>query len=78
MTTFFIGFVVSSLCKEEICAIQLSLGSFYPNVLLSGVLWPIEGMPVFMRYIVYCMPQTYAIESLRFGYFHCINIYVRG
>ena len=37
------GFVISSLCNEEICAIQMSLGSFYPNVLFSGVLWPVEG-----------------------------------
>ena len=31
----------------------------------------IAGMPVFMRYIAYCMPQTYAIESLR-------SVFARG
>jgi len=31
----------------------------------------IVGMPVFMRYIAYCMPQTYAIESLR-------SVFARG
>jgi len=62
---------VSSLCDEETSAIHLALGSFYPNLLLSGVLWPMEGMPVYLRYISYVLPQTYAIESLR-------NIFARG
>jgi ABC-type multidrug transport system permease subunit len=43
----------------------MSLGSFYPNVLFSGVLWPVEGMPVFLRTVAYSLPQTYAIESLK-------------
>merc|ERR1712071_268738 len=65
------GFVVSSLCDQETSAIHLSLGSFYPNLLLSGVLWPMEGMPVYLRYVSYFLPQTYAVESLR-------NIFARG
>ena len=67
----FAGFVVSSLCDQETSAIRLSLGSFYPNLLLSGVLWPMEGMPVYLRYVSYVLPQTYAVESLR-------NIFARG
>lgn len=57
--------VVSSLCDEENSAIQLALGSFYPNLLLSGVIWPMEGMPIYLRYVSYFLPQTYAVESLR-------------
>ena len=30
-----------------------------------------EGMPVYLRYISYVLPQTYAIQSLR-------NIFARG
>ena len=63
--------VVSSLCDEENSAIQLALGSFYPNLLLSGVIWPMEGMPVYLRYVSYILPQTYAIESLR-------SVFARG
>lgn len=62
---FYTGMVVSSLCDEENSAIQLALGSFYPNLLLSGVIWPLEGMPVALRYVSYFLPQTYAVESLR-------------
>ena len=35
------------ICHQD--AIQLSLGSFYPNLLLSGIIWPLEGMPDYLR-----------------------------
>ena len=44
---------------------HLSLGTFYPATLTNGSLWPIEGMPTFLRDIVYFFPNAYAIESLR-------------
>lgn len=43
------GLVISALCDNEQDAIQLALGSFYPNMLLSGIIWPLEGMPDFLR-----------------------------
>lgn len=43
------GFVISAICELERNAIQLALGSFYPTLLLSGVIWPIEGMPFVLR-----------------------------
>lgn len=43
------GFVISAICELERNAIQLALGSFYPTLLLSGVIWPIEGMPEVLR-----------------------------
>lgn len=45
------GFVISAICELERNAIQLALGSFYPTLLLSGVIWPIEGMPMYLRYV---------------------------
>jgi ABC-type multidrug transport system permease subunit len=63
--------MIASLCDELTSAIQLSLGSIYFNLFVSGVLWPTEGMPVYLRYFCFLMPQTYAIESLR-------NIFSRG
>jgi ABC-type multidrug transport system permease subunit len=43
------GFVISSICESERSAVQVALGSFYPTILLSGVIWPIEGMPFILR-----------------------------
>ncbi|EFX78468.1 ABC protein, subfamily ABCH [Daphnia pulex] len=66
------GFLVSSICDSEISAIHLALGSFYPTLLLSGIIWPIEGMTsTWMRSLSYSLPQTYAIEALR-------SVFARG
>ena len=59
------GLVISALVDNEQDAIQLALGSFYPNFLLSGVIWPLEGMPEKLRYFSYFLPQTYACEAMR-------------
>ncbi|XP_055525152.1 ABC transporter G family member 23 isoform X1 [Wyeomyia smithii] len=59
------GFVISAICELERNAIQLALGSFYPTLLLSGVIWPIEGMPLVLRYVSLCLPLTLATSSLR-------------
>ncbi|XP_046493105.1 ABC transporter G family member 23 isoform X3 [Neodiprion pinetum] len=59
------GFVISAICELERNAIQLALGSFYPTLLLSGVIWPIEGMPTVLRYISQGLPLTMATTSLR-------------
>ena len=59
------GLVISALCDNEQDAIQLALGSFYPNLLLSGIIWPLEGMPDQLKYVSYALPQTYACEAMR-------------
>ena len=43
-------FILTFICHQD--AIQLSLGSFYPNLLLSGIIWPLEGMPDYLRWSV--------------------------
>lgn len=59
------GFVISAACELERNAIQLALGSFYPTLLLSGVIWPIEGMPYVLRGISTFLPLTLATTALR-------------
>lgn len=59
------GFVISAVCELERNAIQLALGSFYPTLLLSGVIWPIEAMPTVLRYISICLPLTMATTATR-------------
>nr|QBM06390.1 ATP-binding cassette sub-family H-like protein 2 [Daphnia magna] len=59
------GLLVSVLCDEETSAIQITLGSNYTNLLLAGMLWPMEAMPTYLRYLSNLTPQTYAIQALR-------------
>ena len=59
------GLLISALCDTEQDAIVLALGSFFPNLFLSGFIWPLEGMPAYLRYIAYLLPQTFACQALR-------------
>lgn len=60
------GLFVSSVAADELTATMLALGSFYPNLLLSGTVWPIKAMDDYMRYFSYLLPQTIPIESMRY------------
>ncbi|KAL4229119.1 hypothetical protein ACF0H5_012158 [Mactra antiquata] len=60
-----LGVLYSAICNDENSAIQLALGSYFPLLLISGILWPIEAMPVWLRYIGYASPMTYACEAMR-------------
>lgn len=43
----------------------MSLGSFLPFVMLCGIIWPIEAMNDYLRFIAFFLPLTKATESLR-------------
>lgn len=59
------GLLISSACDNIMMATYLGMGSFHPLVILSGVIWPIEGMHSVLQYVSYCLPLTYPTESLR-------------
>ncbi|XP_063959857.1 ABC transporter G family member 20-like [Lytechinus pictus] len=60
-----LGLLISAFCDSESTAIQLALGSFYPLLLLSGVVWPIQAMPEPLYYIALVLPQTLSAEGIR-------------
>ena len=35
------------------------------TITLLGIIWPVEGMPKFLRYISYALPTTHAAEAMR-------------
>ncbi|XP_070296081.1 ABC transporter G family member 20 [Salvelinus sp. IW2-2015] len=57
--------VISSAIDDEQNANQAALGIFYPNLIVSGIIWPVECIPYPLRYISLALPQTYASEALR-------------
>eukprot|EP00095_Tigriopus_kingsejongensis_P012232 snap_masked-scaffold87_size395581-processed-gene-0.5 protein:Tk12232 transcript:snap_masked-scaffold87_size395581-processed-gene-0.5-mRNA-1 annotation:"abc transporter g family member 20-like" len=59
------GLLVSALSRSEEMGIYLCLATFFPNMTLSGIFWPLEGMPMWMQSIAWWLPQTYACEALR-------------
>lgn len=59
------GFLLGSVCTEEIQAAILAMAAFFPNFLLSGLVWPVEGMPEILQKIVQVFPCTLSAESVR-------------
>lgn len=44
--------MTSAISNDENTAIMMALGIFYPLLLLSGIVWPIQGIPVALRWVV--------------------------
>ncbi|CAH2256261.1 jg22621 [Pararge aegeria aegeria] len=59
------GFLLSVLCSSYTVSFFIATGSFYPMILLCGILWPIEGMPNVLRLISFALPFTIPAKSLR-------------
>lgn len=60
-----LGFLLSSMAKNEFQAIQFIPLILFPSILLSGVFWPIEAVPAVLRPISNFIPLTYAVEGMR-------------
>lgn len=59
------GLLISVLCESHTQANFVATGVFYPMIILCGLLWPIEGMPAFLRNLSYTFPFTIPAISVR-------------
>uniref|UniRef100_A0A669BA38 ABC transporter G family member 20 n=1 Tax=Oreochromis niloticus TaxID=8128 RepID=A0A669BA38_ORENI len=59
------GLVISSVVDDEQNALQAVAGLFQPNLLLGGIIWPVECIPYPLRYVSLALPLTYTTEALR-------------
>lgn len=60
-----LGILCSSLARAEAQAIQFLPLVAMPCFLLSGIFWPIEAIPVWLRPLSYAVPPTYAVNATR-------------
>jgi len=60
-----LGLFISTLAKTQVQSMQASYFFFLPNVLLSGFMFPREGMPYVAREIGLLFPLTYYLQILR-------------
>ncbi len=66
-----LGILLSNLAKREGQAIQFVPFIILPVFLLSGVFWPIEAIPIWLRPLSYLVPPTYAVDA-------CRSIFLKG
>lgn len=54
-----IGFLISALAKNQTQALQMSIFVLLPSLMLSGFMFPFQGMPVWAQCIGNCIPLTH-------------------
>jgi len=65
------GLFVSSKAKSEFQAMQVIMPVTFPVLLLSGILWPIEGIPLILQPVAWALPTSWSAEAFR-------SIMIRG
>ncbi|HEY1773192.1 MAG TPA: ABC transporter permease [Gammaproteobacteria bacterium] len=60
-----LGLLISTMAKTQFQAMQLTIFTFLPSILLSGFMFPFDGMPVFARWIGEFLPLTHFIRLVR-------------
>lgn len=63
--TLGIGILVSAAARTVPQAMQLSLLTFLPSIYLSGLLFPVEGMPPGAQVLASLIPLTYYLRVVR-------------
>lgn len=65
LVTLGVGLLVSSVSENSGQAIQLALMTLLPQVLLSGMIFPLEAMAAGVRWIAWLLPLTYFVDISR-------------
>ncbi|MGC9975942.1 MAG: ABC transporter permease [Syntrophales bacterium] len=60
-----VGITMSSLAKSQMQAVQMTSFYFLPNMMLSGFMFPFQGMPKWAQYIGNLLPLTYFSRLIR-------------
>jgi ABC-2 type transport system permease protein len=60
-----VGITLSSLAQNQLQAVQLTFFYFLPNILLSGFMFPFQGMPGWAQVIGNVLPMTYFNRLVR-------------
>jgi ABC-2 type transport system permease protein len=60
-----LGLVISTLAKNQLQSTQMTIFILLPSILLSGFMFPYEGMPELAQYIAEALPATHFIRLIR-------------
>jgi ABC-2 type transport system permease protein len=60
-----LGLFISTMVKTQFQAMQLSIFVMLPSILLSGFMFPFDGMPQLAQYIGEALPITHFIRLVR-------------
>jgi ABC-2 type transport system permease protein len=63
--TLTLGLIASTLAQTQMQAFQMSIFVLLPSILLSGFVFPFDGMPQVARWIAQLLPLTHFVELVR-------------
>ena len=59
------GVLISTVSENQGQAIQLAMMTLLPQILLSGMIFPLESVAIGVRWIGYLLPLTYFVQIAR-------------
>lgn len=65
VATLAMGVFISSLAKTQFQAMQMTLFTLLPQILLSGFMFPFQGMPKAAQWFAECLPLTHFLRLIR-------------
>ena len=63
--TLTLGLLISTVTKTQFQAFQLAFFTMLPSILLSGFMFPFDGMPKPAQWIAQVLPLTHFVEMIR-------------
>ena len=60
-----LGYLISTVARTQMQAMQLSIFVFLPSILLSGFMFPFRGMPVWAQWLGEILPITHLLRMVR-------------
>jgi ABC-2 type transport system permease protein len=60
-----LGLLISTAAKNQFQAMQMTFFFFLPSILLSGFMFPYDGMPKAAQYIAEVLPLTHFVRLIR-------------
>lgn len=63
--TLALGLLISTVAQTQAQAFQMSLFTLLPSIMLSGFMFPFDGMPVAIQYLAQVLPLTHFNELIR-------------
>ena len=60
-----LGFLISTVARNQLQAMQMSFFYMLPSILLSGFLFPFKGMPLWAQWIGTAIPVTHMLRVVR-------------
>jgi ABC-2 type transport system permease protein len=60
-----VGITFSTVAQNQLQAVQMAFFYFLPSILLSGFMFPFQGMPKWAQVIGSALPLTYYLRVVR-------------